>query len=264
MLLTIGKRSVMKPICRISRRMCRKRLQVPSHYQLNMDSRLMILMVFRRSRQWNKTVRIQATAPMQSRMVRLRVDSLQVRVQTMNRSLMYQPTNLWLCQRSRLESFQRKLQVAKRRIILREQMVQVRRQLQVARNICQAIKLLQQIIMLVRWQRQLHHRGQQSLPLLHRKMILQQKLTRKLKHKQYHLVRHRMQRMERFLRTPQIRLDNQQKWKTLPSADKNLPQAQNQKMQQIPTQKAIHLQESRHLVLQLTHSRVKLQLMKQL
>ena len=45
-------------------------------------------------------------------------------------------------------------------------------------------------------------------------------------------------------------------------ADKNLPQAQNQKMQQIPTQRAIHLQESRHLVLQLTHSRVKLQLMK--
>lgn len=44
--------------------------------------------------------------------------------------------------------------------------------------------------------------------------------------------------------------------------DKNLPQAQNQKMQQIPTQRAIHLQESRHLVLQLTHSRVKLQLMK--
>lgn len=134
MLLTIGKRSVMKPICRISRRMCRKRLQVPNHYQLNMDSRLMILMVFRRSRQWNKTVRIQATAPMQSRMVRLRVDSLQVRVQTMNRSLMYQPTNLWLCQRSRPESFQRKLQVV--------------------RNICQAIKMLQQIIMLVRWQRQ--------------------------------------------------------------------------------------------------------------
>ena len=58
----------------------------------------------------------------------------QVRVQTMNRSLMNQPTNLWLCQRSRPESFQRKLQVA--------------------RNICQAIKMLQQIIMLVRWQRQ--------------------------------------------------------------------------------------------------------------